>query len=70
LRVEYRNGAMTGYGQISLSIKICWCFTLRVEESIRLPFASQGGSGARALAPKPRPTVQAAVTAHFANLDL
>ncbi|HEX4497508.1 MAG TPA: hypothetical protein VIE43_17675, partial [Thermoanaerobaculia bacterium] len=47
LRVEYRNGAMTGYGQISLSIKICWCFTLRVEESIRLPFASQGGSGAR-----------------------
>lgn len=80
LRIEYRNGAMTGYGNVSVSIKICWCFTLRVNRSISLPFKAKGG-GARsvaaaappalALAAAPaRPAVQAAVAAHFANLDL
>jgi hypothetical protein len=81
LRIEYRNGAMTGYGNVSVSIKICWCFTLRVNAPIRLPFKSKGGGGARsaaqenapafALAAAPaRPAVRAAVAAHFANLDL
>lgn len=40
LRIEYRNGEMTGYGNVSVSIKICWCFTLRVNSNIRLPFKS------------------------------
>ena len=52
LRIEYRNGEMTGYGNVSVSIKICWCFTLRVNSNIRLPFKSAKRS-ARMSAPKP-----------------
>lgn len=76
LRIEYRNGSMTGYGEVSLAIKICWCFTLRVRKSVTLHFAGKQSKTAipqaaarvvaRAVAPPP---VGAAVAAHFANLD-
>jgi len=75
LRVEYRNGSMTGYGMVSVSIKICWCFTLRVDAPIRLPFA---GGSRRAAAARPaaravaaaKPPMSQVLDAHFKNLDV
>lgn len=75
LRVEYRNGEMTGYGNVSVSIKICWCFTLRVNAPIRLPFKSsrraqpQALTEANADAITP-PTIAKALDVHFLNLDV
>ena len=43
MRVEYRAGSMTGYGRVSVSIKICWCYTFRCNRPISMPFA-RGGS--------------------------
>lgn len=85
LRIEYRNGEMTGYGNVSVSIKICWCFTLRVNSSIRLPFKKGGRSAiapaalmstegrvlaAPALVAVVPATVAQAIDAHFSNLDV
>jgi hypothetical protein len=85
LRVEYRNGEMTGYGSVSVSIKICWCFTLRVNAPIRLPFKSSSKKSvqsqsqqalAAAVAPPAMgaasspPTLAQILDAHFANLDV
>ncbi len=77
LRVEYRNGEMTGYGSVSVCIKICWCFTLRVNAPARLPFSSGSRKAASApaphilVAPAPaRPTTAQIFHAHFANLDV
>jgi hypothetical protein len=67
LRVEYRNGEMTGYGSVSLSIKICWCFTLRVNAPIRLPFKS---SKKNAMIATARPTTGQILDAHFKNVDV
>jgi hypothetical protein len=47
MRVAYRGGSMTGYGRVSVSIKICWCFTFRCNRPISMPF---GGGGAKRLA--------------------
>lgn len=46
------QGRMIGTGRVELSIKICWCFTLRVSQTVTQTFAgkSGGGSGSRALA--------------------
>ncbi|HEX7832492.1 MAG TPA: hypothetical protein VF787_22730 [Thermoanaerobaculia bacterium] len=83
LRIEYRNGEMTGYGTVSVSIKICWCFTLRVNSQIRLPFKSSKKSSKVANestvgalnAPANESTIvratpKQAVKAYFANLEL
>ena len=44
LRITYTDqGGMKGTGTLSVSIKICWCYTLRVNRSVEKVFA--GGSG-------------------------
>jgi hypothetical protein len=84
LRLVYSQsgGGMTGYGQLSLSIKICWCFTLHVDYPVVKPF---NGGGLRvqqrtvllaeaALAPQllasPAPPIDAAVDLYLQALDL
>jgi hypothetical protein len=52
LRITYRitydtAGGMQGYGEIKLSIKICWCFTLEVDASTTIQFSKPGGGGSR-----------------------
>jgi hypothetical protein len=42
MRVEYRNGSMTSYGRVSVSIKICWCYTFRCNRPVSMPFGSGG----------------------------
>lgn len=34
LEANYGGGTLTGHGQLSIKIKICWCFTLEVNEGI------------------------------------
>ena len=73
LRIEYRNGSMTGYGQLVLSIKICWCFTLNVNQSVQKRFS--GGDAKRAIHAESldlltaTESVEKAVQADLANLD-
>lgn len=43
MRITYQGGEMTGYGEIRLSIKICWCFTLEVDSSTTMQFSKPGG---------------------------
>ena len=64
MRIEYRNGSMTGYGQLSISIKICWCFTLRVNQQVEKQFAGSGRSAAADQAAK-----KEAVSADLRNSD-
>ncbi|HKO58911.1 MAG TPA: hypothetical protein VJ276_23800, partial [Thermoanaerobaculia bacterium] len=48
------KGSMIGRGTVEVSIKICWCFTLRVSQSVSQQFIGKGGgSRERALAPAP-----------------
>ncbi|MFO1435492.1 MAG: hypothetical protein U1F34_03690 [Gammaproteobacteria bacterium] len=61
LRTEYREGAMTGYGRLSVSIKICWCFTLKVNNPITMPLKS---AARRANGVEPKKLLKA----HFDNL--
>lgn len=51
MRVEYRNGSMTSYGRVSVSIKICWCYTFRCNRPVSMRF---GGGGRKLSAPAPR----------------
>jgi hypothetical protein len=47
LEAEYTSGGgLIGRGQVSISIKICWCFTLNVSANVQYQFgnASSGGS--------------------------
>jgi hypothetical protein len=67
LRIEYRDGAMTGYGRVTIRIKICWCFTLEVDAEVRKEF-SAGGSRRSALQDG-RADVQQAVRADLQNSD-
>ncbi|WP_276289601.1 hypothetical protein [Cupriavidus basilensis] len=47
LRITYTDdGGMRGIGQFSVSIKICWCYTLRVNRQVTKNFVG-GGSGSR-----------------------
>jgi hypothetical protein len=49
LEAEYRSdGSLTGRGTLSLKIKICWCFTIKVSTRVEYKFR-QGSGGARAL---------------------
>ena len=68
LRIEYRNGTMTGHGWFSLKIKICWCFTLEVCHEVHKTF-SGGGQAQKAVEPANEKKVQDAVDADFENLD-
>jgi len=52
LEAEYTNGGgLTGRGQISMSIKICWCFTLNVSAGVQYTFGSAPASAPRAVQP-------------------
>jgi hypothetical protein len=52
LRIVYdgESGGMIGYGRIAVSIKICWCFTLRVNKAVEKPFKKGKKSNSRAAA--------------------
>lgn len=50
LRVTYKDGSMVGNGQFSVSIKICWCYTLRVNRSVRKQFAGKSSDSQRSSA--------------------
>ena len=51
LEAEYQSGGgLTGRGVVSVSIKICWCFTLNVNESVQYTFGSSGSSGQKSAA--------------------
>jgi hypothetical protein len=43
LDATYSNGAFTCRGLFSISIKICWCFTLSVSEEVSCTLGSGGG---------------------------
>jgi hypothetical protein len=44
LEANYGNGALIGHGRLTISIKICWCFTLEVNEEVTWHLAG-GSSG-------------------------
>lgn len=79
MRVEYRDGSMTGYGRVSVSIKICWCYTFRCDRPVAMPFAGGGGkSSAKAVAltehtaapaKTPEEKISTAVTRHLDSLS-
>jgi hypothetical protein len=46
LRITYEErGGMSATGTFSVSIRICWCFTLRVSRTARKQFSGAGNSG-------------------------
>lgn len=51
LRITYTDTGMVGTGDFSVSIKICWCYTLRVNRTVKKQFA--GSDGARNAATQP-----------------
>jgi hypothetical protein len=54
LEVVYRNKQLVGRGFVSLTIKICWCFTLKVRKSVTYKLGGGGGaSGNGRLGPSP-----------------
>jgi hypothetical protein len=44
LEVNYNNGLLIGRGTISIKIKICWCFTLKIRRSVEYKIGSNGRS--------------------------
>lgn len=44
LRITYQDGGMVGTGTLSVSIRICWCYTLRVSRSVQQVFSKPSGS--------------------------
>lgn len=64
LRITYQDGGMVGTGTLSVSIRICWCYTLRVSRSVQQVFSKPSGStssgkrsNAKALAAQPAAAV-------------
>jgi hypothetical protein len=49
LSVKYdgSDGSMTGEGVVEVSIKICWCYTLHVNQSVQQRFVGGSGGGAK-----------------------
>lgn len=47
LRIEYRDGGMTGYGQLSVAIKISFFYTFRLNRSVTKVFAAPKRAGNR-----------------------
>lgn len=51
MRVQYTDqGGMIGTGTLSVKIKICWCYTLRVNRSVTKVFSGGSGAGQRRVA--------------------
>jgi hypothetical protein len=46
LEAQYSSGRLIGHGNLSIKIKICWCFTLEVSEDVTYQLAGGGGSAA------------------------
>ena len=43
LEAEYQSGGgLIGRGEVDVSIKICWCFTLEIHKSVEMTFGSAG----------------------------
>jgi hypothetical protein len=51
LRITYTDTGMVGTGDFSVSIKICWCYTLRVNRRVEKQFAGSGGARNAAIQP-------------------
>lgn len=55
LDAQYAGGSLVGIGSVDIEIRICWCFELKVHESVRYLLAGSGDAqawigGPRALA--------------------
>jgi hypothetical protein len=58
---KYQGGALIGTGSLDISIKICWCFTLEVHQSVTYTLGSAGsGSGASGALRQPQPVTRMA----------
>jgi hypothetical protein len=57
LDAQYKGGALVGRGHFEIKIKICWCFTLEVSESVTYTL----GSGKSAALGRPEPVAQLAM---------
>jgi hypothetical protein len=78
LEAEYQSGGgLTGRGVVSVSIKICWCFTLNVNESVQYTFGSSGQksaaaqnakAAANAVPPAPAPPDYTASALNYVNM--
>lgn len=64
------TGSMVGTGRVEVSIKICWCFTLRVSTTVRQQFAGSSKKRAATLAAPAggRDIYDKAVTAIHSNI--
>jgi hypothetical protein len=51
LTITDENGHLTGRGHFSISITICWCFTLNISTDVTFTLGSGGSSSARLAAP-------------------
>lgn len=65
LEAEYTSGGgLVGRGEVDVSIKICWCFTLSVHQSVQYTFGSSSSNSSQAVsaqntrAPAAIPAVQ------------
>jgi hypothetical protein len=47
LEAKYSEGRLIGHGNLSIKIKICWCFTLEVSEDVTYELAGGGGGTAQ-----------------------
>ncbi len=66
---QYQGGAMVGTGHLEIKIKICWCFTLEVSESVKYTLG-RVGSNQRASLGGPRPVAQLASLNGMAALGM
>ena len=61
LEAEYTSGGgLTGRGTVSMSIKICWCFTLSVNQSVQYTFGKSQSKNQPAAQPIAANVIQAA----------
>ncbi|HEX6901327.1 MAG TPA: hypothetical protein VF789_16500 [Thermoanaerobaculia bacterium] len=66
---QYQGGAMVGTGHLEIKIKICWCFTLEVSESVQYTLG-RVGSNRRSSLGGPRPVAQLASLGGMAALGM
>jgi hypothetical protein len=67
LQAQYTSGGgLLGRGYVSVKVRICWCFTLKISTSVSYTFGSTGG-GTRSLAtPQPAALLDATAPALLA----
>jgi hypothetical protein len=70
LDATYQNGSFTCRGLFSISIKICWCFTLSVSEEVSCRLGSGGGLAYNEMAPFPLGTYGSVVSDTFSSLPV